>query len=98
MNSPAIVAAAIVIFLLSAIPSNISVVTVAQAARTCSQVYDGCVSKCMRLGIGSSRKGGPTRPMPADACHAHCIGWATDCKSTGCFNGDLHKECGLMKR
>ena len=70
MNSPAIVAAAIVIFLLSAIPSNISVVTVVQAARTCSQIYNGCVSKCMRMGIV---KVSPVSPDQCQQTLAMCI-------------------------
>src|SRR5262245_20284730 len=69
-----------------------------QAARTCSQVHNGCVSKCMTLGIGRARKIGIAQPMPADVCRAHCIGWTTECKKTGCFNGDLHQECGLFRR
>jgi hypothetical protein len=67
-------------------------------ARTCSQVHNGCVAKCMRLGIGAARKRGIPQPMPADVCQAHCIGWTNECKRTGCFNGDLHRECGLDKR
>jgi hypothetical protein len=67
-------------------------------AKTCTQVHNSCVSKCMRLGIGEARKRGVVQPMPADVCQAHCIGWTTDCKRTGCFNGDLHQECGLIKQ
>jgi len=70
----------------------------ASAARSCSQVHDGCVAKCMRFGIGKSRTGGISRPMPADACEAHCAGWTAECVKSGCFNGDLHIECGLLQR
>src|SRR5262249_1273803 len=47
-------------------------------ARTCSQVHNGCVAKCMRLGIGAARKRGIPQPMPADVCQAHCIGWTNE--------------------
>jgi hypothetical protein len=67
-------------------------------ARTCSQVHQACVSKCMRLGIGASRRSGVSRPMSHEACEAHCIGWTSECKKTGCFNGDLHQECGLVRK
>ncbi len=67
-------------------------------ARTCTQRYNRCVSVCETAGIGRSRKGGITRPMPAEVCRAHCGGWANECRKTGCFNGDLRKECGLVKR
>jgi hypothetical protein len=91
MNFLAIVASAIVLFL-------ISVIAPAQASNSCTERYNSCVQICMRDGIGASRRSGVSRPMPADVCQAHCIGWATECKSTGCFNGDLRQECGLIKR
>ena len=93
MKSLSIVASVTAFILLSAMP-----ISSVWAARSCTERYNNCVSHCMTLGIGKSRRGGGiTRPMPADVCHAHCIGWATECKKTGCFNGDLKQECGLIK-
>jgi hypothetical protein len=67
-------------------------------ARSCSDRFHGCVSRCMAEGTGASRKGGAIHPMTQDACQSHCGGWYAGCKQTGCFNGDLLQECGLTKQ
>lgn len=90
MRTPAAIATAFL--------SACVVLPTAAQARSCTQRYNRCVSVCMTSGIGPSRGGGITRPMSADVCHAHCGDWAKDCRQTGCFNGDLRKECGLVKR
>src|SRR5476651_2380373 len=87
-GSPRVITCAIVC---SAVLSFLVDPNLAQA-KTCTQRHKGCVDACMRMGIGSSRSGGVTRPMPADVCEAHCIGWTTECKRTGCFSGDLKQE------
>ena len=69
----------------------------ARAAGSCSSQYDVCFDACVKYGFGAGRKSNP-HPQPPDVCRNHCVGWKSECMSTGCWNGDLYKACGLTKR
>ena len=69
----------------------------ARAATTCSGQYDVCFNACLTFGFGKGRQSNP-HPQPPDVCRRHCIGWKTACMTSGCWNGDLVKICGLGRR
>jgi hypothetical protein len=69
----------------------------ARATTTCSGQYDVCFNACLTFGFRKGRRNNP-HPQPPDVCRRHCIGWKTECMTTGCWNGDLVKVCGLGKR
>jgi hypothetical protein len=67
------------------------------SARTCTEQYRICVSTCIKYGLGTRRMSQP-KPQPPQICQQHCIGWKTDCMTTGCWKGDLCQACGLAKQ
>jgi hypothetical protein len=77
--------------------SGLVVADSARAATTCSGQHDVCFNACLTFGFGKGRQDNP-HPQPPDVCRRHCIGWKTECMTTGCWNGDLVKICGLGKR
>jgi hypothetical protein len=69
----------------------------AAPGRDCTAQNGVRIAACTQYGIGRGRKQDP-HPMPIEFCHRHCAAWYAGCLTSGCWNGDLVRICGLNKK